>query len=81
METKEYFRPLTRGDLALALRQGAECEVVASQKEFTSLILSGWFADIQFNVRNSENHGWIIFNAINYTQEWQELTDTTVLPK
>lgn len=81
METKEYFRPLTRGDLALALRQGAECEVVASQKGITSKLLMTWFADIQFNVRNSENHGWIIFNPINYTQEWQELTDTTVLPR
>lgn len=61
-ETKTtYLRPKTRGELMDALRNDISCEVVASNQEITSLLLSGYARDIIFTVKNSPNLGWVIY--------------------
>ncbi len=69
METKKieithFLRPKTRGELMEALRKDIICEVVASNEEFTSVILRGWASDIKFTVNASPNSGWVLFERI-----------------
>ena len=58
-----YARPKTRGELRNLLVKGVSCEVVSSNVEITSAMLSGWLDFDKFTVRKSENKGWSIFEA------------------
>ena len=57
-----YARPRTRGELRDLLRRGIACEVVSTNVEITSVLLSALDFD-SFTVRQSENNGWSVFEA------------------
>ena len=61
----DIARPKTRGELKELLKQNIDCEVVASNEEFTSICLDGWLEfEGKYNTRQSENKGWVIYYAI-----------------
>ena len=45
-------RPKTKGELLSFLKEGKECEVVASHEEFTSICLDGWLGLDKFDGNN-----------------------------
>jgi len=66
LEIRNYHRPKTRGELRDKIKEGIECEVVASNASITTHLLA-WFGlwkGKHFNVRQSENPGWVIFVPI-----------------
>jgi hypothetical protein len=58
-----YARPKTRGELRDLLKDGIACEVVSSNVSITSVMLRGYLDFESFTVRQSENHGWSVFEA------------------
>ena len=56
-----YHRPKTRGELRDKINEGIPCEVVSYVAEMTSSLLRGWLQCENFQVRPSENDGWVVF--------------------
>ena len=61
----ELLRPKTRGELVDALRNGIECEVVATNEETTTMLITNWLNPPPFTTRPSENKGWVVYTLLN----------------
>ena len=60
-----YLRPKTRGELLDALKSNIKCEVVATNVEITNILLDGWLKfEGKYKTSDSENLGWVIYEAI-----------------
>lgn len=60
-----FQRPKTRGELLELLKNGVECEVVASNEEMTSILLDGWLKfSGKYKTRPSTNEGLVIYYPV-----------------